>query len=133
MKLQYWLEELSNVINGAIGRVIDKSYDFDDAIERRKTLRSVKDEFVNHSTFIISKLIELNDEEVKQLPESIKKYVENLKQSAAVMEEINEEILAEKGFVSCCSCKETIDASARFCPKCGADQKIINNLEETDE
>ena len=41
MKLQYWLEELSNVINVAIGRVIVKSYAFDDAFDRSKTLRSV--------------------------------------------------------------------------------------------
>lgn len=124
MKFSKVAEDFLGFMETAKDKVVEKAECLDDAIEKRKVRRDAEETFSCVSARLVENLMDLTDEEIEALPDIIKADIEELNEALMVITEIDEEILAEKGYKSCYNCDEVINESDKFCPECGACQGV---------
>lgn len=122
MKFSKLAADFCVVMETAMGKVLEKTESFDDAIEKRKMLKDAQEEFTCISMRVVENLMDLTKEEIEGLPEVIKSDVKALEETLNVISKAEEEMMADKGLKCCKNCEEVIDDSVKFCPECGANQ-----------
>ena len=132
MKFSKVAEDFMGFVESAKDKVVEKAECLDDAIEKRKIRREAEEKLSCISARVVDNLVDLSDEELEALPEVIKADVKELNETLMIIAEVDEEILADKGYRVCYNCDEVIDASCNFCPECGY-PKCEDCEEDTDE